>query len=294
MIREQGPPGRAGTPGGVPVFQIGSTVSGPVPLVTITEVNPLLYTLDFVIPQIGTGLPNSWTAVQTFDLPPVFVTGFTATGASTAVDLTISGTFTMNGPGFFVGDSVFNGDTTFNGLNHFVGDTDAVNLTVSGIFKIPNITQLGAGVAQLGTVVIVPDGTLYYAVPSGTNIVIGSMALATVVVFNAAEASFFSSAFVIPAGPSAQVTLYAQLTIVFSGANPPVDVGQFYLRARLDDAVIGTVVSASAGTNFEATIQLSSSVLVPAGAHTMYFTMQGLAVGTSSIVMTGITTRISF
>ncbi len=292
-IREQGPPGRAGTPGGVPVFQIGTVVSGPVPIVTITQVNPLLYTLDFVIPSVGTNLPNTWTAVQTFDLPPVFVTGFTATGSSTAVDFATSGTFTMNGPGVFVGDSVFNGDTTFNGLNHFVGDTDAVNLTVTGDVKLTGVVVLPAATAIQGNVVIGVDGKLYFVVGS-SNIASGSTALAATIVFNAAETAIaFNLPFTIPAGPDAVCGIVMQMTTK-PNVNPPTDWSDFLVRCRLDNAVLGTVVGATGVTVFEGTAQINAVATIPAGSHTLFFTIQGTGDGTNSIDLTSITARISF
>lgn len=292
-IREQGPPGGRGLPGGIPVFQIGATVSGPVPSVTLTMVNPLLYTLDFIIPSVGTNLPNTWSATQTFSVQTIFSDGFAASGSSTIVDLTVSGTL-QAALSIFTGLSTFNGNTVFNGTNDFQGDTTFVNATVNGDFKMPNLAALGAGQAVLGTVVAKADGTFAFTV-GAANSASGSTALAATIVFNASETAIaFNLPFVVPAGPDALCVVVAQMTVNYSGANPPADISNWYFRCRLDNPTIGAQLGINVVSNFEGSVNLNAQVTVPAGAHTLYFTIQGSGLGSSSLTLTNIEARVNF
>lgn len=294
-IREQGPPGSRGLPGGIPVFQIGTTVSGPVPMVTITQVNPLLYTLDFVIPSVGTDLPNTWLATQTFAVPAVFSDGFSALGTSTFVNLTVSGDF-QAAASIFTGLSTFNGNTVFNGTNDFQGDTTFLNTTIAGTFKLTSLIALPANTAILGELVVLADGTIRFSpTTTSANIISGFTALAAVIPFNQSETAIaFNQPFVIPAGGPSSVRIDAILGALPSGANPPADLSQYLLNARLDDAVTGTVVASAIFSNYEAEALLVGNFLVAAGAHTMYYTIQGIGLGSSSVALRNMGGRIEF
>ncbi len=292
-IREQGPPGPGGAPGGIPVFQIGVVVVGPVPQVTILEVNPLLYTLNFVIPSANTTFPNTWTDVQTFNAKAVFNNGFTATGSSTIADLTVQ-TLTVAASGIYVGLQTFNGNTIFNGTNNFVGATTMADLDVNGIFRIPNIVVLPAATAIQGRVVVGTDGRLYFIVGTGSNVASGSTALAATIPFNQVETAIgFNLPFTIPAGPDTAIEIVMQMTLQPT-VNPPTTYSNFRIQVRLDNATLGTVVAATGVSNYESTAQLNGVATVPAGAHTLFFTITGLGTGTSSIALTSISARVTF
>ncbi len=292
-IREQGPPGPGGAPGGIPVFQIGVVISGPVPSVTVIQVNPLLYTLNFVIPSANTSFPNTWIDVQTFSATAVFTNGFTATGSSTIADLTVQ-TLTVSGTGTYVGLQTFNGDATFNGINTFVGATTMTDLTVNGILKIPNIVALPAATAILGRVVVGTDGRLYFIVGTGANVASGSTALAATIPFNQVETAIgFNLPFTIPAGPDASIEIVMQMTVQPT-VNPPASYSNFLVQVRLDNATLGTVVAATGVSVYESTAQLNGRATVPAGAHTLFFTITGLGSGSSSIALTSISARVTF
>ncbi len=295
LIREQGRPGSPGIPGGTPAFVVGTVATGPNPSVTYTMVNPLLYRVDYIIPSTNVNQPNTWTATQTFT--DIIVSGNASVlGTTTLTVLDVSGTAT------FAGLTVFNGATTFNSSADFAAGITTTTLTASGlvtlngIVKIPNIVQLPAATAIQGAVVVQPDGTLNFVVANtGANVVAGSSALAAVVAWNSAEVAIaFSQNFVVPAGPDARVSVVAQVTLQPNGANPPANLSGFIIRARLDDVVIGTVVTANGVTNFEASCNLLGDFTAPAGAHTVFYTIQGLGTGGSSINLTSISGTIKF
>jgi hypothetical protein len=293
MIREQGPPGAGGAPGGIPVFQIGVVISGPVPSVTVVQVNPLLYTLNFVIPSANTSFANTWIEVQTFQSKAVFNAGFTAIGSSTIEDLTVQ-TLTVAGAGTFVGLQTFNGNTIFNGANNFVGAVTTGDLTGNGIIKFPNLVVLPAATAINGTVVMGTDGRLYFVVGSGSNVASGSTGLAANIPFNQAETAIgFNLPFTIPAGPDAAVEIVMQMTLQPT-VNPPPNYSSFLINVRLDNAALGTVIAATGVSNYETTAQLNGRATIPAGSHTLFFTITGLGLGTSTITLTSIAARVTF
>ncbi len=118
-VREEGPPGPAGADGGTPAFQVGTVTSGPDPSVTLTQVTPLLYTIDFVLPSAPTSTPNTWSDTQTFTVEAIFNGGLTANGPVTVDDdltvtqnaslndVTVAGTFSANGTSTFQNASIF-------------------------------------------------------------------------------------------------------------------------------------------------------------------------------------------
>src|SRR5260221_14595569 len=108
-IREQGPPGSRGLPGGTPVFTIGTVTEGTIPSVTIVQMNPLLYQINFVIPSAKLNTNNFWTGIQTFEAQAVFNAGLTAGGSSTMFDLTVTHSFISQGTSLFVGLATFGG-----------------------------------------------------------------------------------------------------------------------------------------------------------------------------------------
>lgn len=295
LIREMGLPGAVGLPGSTPVFVVGTVFSGPAPSVTFTAVNPLLYRVDFIIPSTNIHDAQTWTATQTF--ADVIVDGtFTTNGGATIDVLTVTGIAAFN-------DLVtFGGAVTFSSSLTAVSGITANAITVSGTTTlnstvlIPNIPQLGAAVAILGTVVVLPDGTLNYSPSSsGANTASNTSALSAVIPYNQAETAIaFTLPLVIPSGASAIMNLSAVLKFSVSGANPPSDVSYFFMSCRLDDPVTGTVLGTSNFTNFEASGTVLSLTTVPAGPHTLYFTISGASVGTSSIVLAGITAIANF
>ncbi len=117
-VREEGPPGPAGPDGGVPVFQVGTVTTGS-PDVIITQITPLLYTIDFVLPNVPTNTPNTWSDTQTFTVEAIFNGGLTANGPVTVDDdltvtanavlnnVTVAGTFSANGTSTFQNASIF-------------------------------------------------------------------------------------------------------------------------------------------------------------------------------------------
>lgn len=295
QIREQGLPGAVGLPGQTPTFVVGTVLTGPAPSVTFTMVNSLLYRVDFIIPSTNIHQAQTWTATQTF--ADVVVDGtFTSNGGATFDLLTVVTGITLTGI------STFNGAATFNSSITAVAGITTNAITVSGLttlngaVKIPNITQLTAGQPQQGNVVVAPDGTLYFVVSSSSsNTAFNATALANVIAFGAAESALAANLnFTVPAGPDALVNLAAQLTFIFSGSNPPADISQFILRARLDNAVTGTVVAANDFSNFEASCNTLGQFSAAAGSHVLYFTVQGLGYGSSSVLLQGITSRVTF
>lgn len=144
-MREEGPPGPPGLDGGVPVFQVGSVTTGS-PNVIITQITPLLYTIDFVLPNVPTSSPNTWTDTQTFAVAAIFQGGFTSNGPTTFSDdvtfdqnaafnnVTVAGTFAANGTATFQDVSVFN--------NLSVGN----NIAASGGLTVGSSSSLVGGI----------------------------------------------------------------------------------------------------------------------------------------------------
>jgi hypothetical protein len=298
-IREQGPPGPGGAPGGIPVFQIGVVIAGAVPAVTIVQVNPLLYTLNFVIPSANLTTPNTWTEIQTFQGKAVFNNGFTATGDSNIQTLTV-GNLTVAGNGTYVGLQTFNGGAVFNGPAEFNGGADIDQLRVSGTIQNAGITQLPANTPILGTVAVDNCGNFFYQGTLGPNSTAGSSALAMNVPFNQAETAIpFSLPFVVPNLPACGVAQPAAVIIrgdvvTNAGGAIPVDISSFRVFVRLDNAVTGTILAQRIFTNFEAGGAWITNALIPPGAHTLFFTIAGLSVGSSTITLIAIDCSIDF
>jgi hypothetical protein len=275
---------------------VGTVATGPNPSVTYTMVNPLLYRVDYIIPSTNVNQPNTWTATQTFT--DIIVSGtISALGTTSLTILNVSGAAT------FAGLTVFNGATTFNSSADFAAGITTTTLTASGTVTlngavlIPNIVQLPAATAISGIVVVQPDGTLNFTPGNtGSNVVAGSSGLAQVVLDTSAEVAIaFSQNFTVPAGPDATVNVVAQLTSQVSGTNPPATVSGWIFRIRLDDVVVGTVVVANGITNFEGSVNLLGGFLAPAGAHTLFYTVQGLGgAGTNAINLTSVSGRVTF
>lgn len=146
-VREEGPPGPAGPDGGIPVFEVGSVSTGS-PSVTITQVTPLLYTIDFVLPNVPTSTPNTWSDTQTFTVQAIFNGGLQSNGnVGITGDLSVSGTSTLSG------------DVSIGGILAVNGNTTLANATVTNDLGIGGNLTVGGNSIFTGTVsfTIPPD-----------------------------------------------------------------------------------------------------------------------------------------
>ncbi len=298
-IREQGPPGPGGAPGGIPVFQIGAVVAGATPQVTIVQVNPLLYTLNFVIPSANVNTPNIWTEVQTFQGTAIFSNGFNASGNSTIENLTVQ-KLTVADAGTFIGTQTFTAGAIFNDGIAVTGGVVADNVSVSGTLQNAGIIALPPNVPILGTTVVDNCGNFYFVGNIGPNSVSGSTGLAVNVPFNQAETALpFSLPFTVPnvAGcgvPQPAVVIIRGDIVANAGGALPIDISTFRLFVRLDNAVTGTILAQRTFTNFEAGGTWIVNALIPPGSHTLWFTIAGLSVGTSTITLIAIDCSVDF
>jgi hypothetical protein len=300
-IREQGPPGARGLAGGIPIFQIGTVVSGSVPQVQLIQVNPLLYTMNFVVPSAGTNLPNSWTGIQTFTQQAVFQQGFSAVGAtSTIFSLNVTNDFTSTGTSLFVGGAIFNGAVVFNGAV----TADTIDTTGDATFNadvlIPNIPALAANVCYLGYVVVDNCGRLRFVNGYSPNSASNSNAISQTVTFNQAETQIaMTLPFTVPNVPACGVAMSANTTIfgrvvTGTGGALPADISAFVIRVRLDDPVVGTTLAGPSITNFESQGEWYVNANIAPGAHTLYFTISGNGVGSASILLIFIECSVQF
>lgn len=293
LIREMGLPGQKGLPGSTPVFVVGTVIAGPTPSVTFTAVNPLLYRVDFIIPSTNINTINNWTATQNFT--DVTVAGtFTTTGGATIDVLEVTGAATFGGAVEFNGAVTYNSSAEF--LAGFTANTGTItgDFSVDGTFTNDGISQLPAAMCIRGQVVANDCGQLFYINGQGPNSVVGATALAQSVAFNAAEAGIaFTLAFTVPFVASCGSAMNQNITVfgrvlTNAGGALPADISKFIVQVRLDDLVTGTVIANGTFTNFEAGAQWFVNANVAPGAHTLYFTVQGLGVGTASIGLTEI------
>lgn len=242
--REEGPPGPAGADGGVPVFTVGTVTTGS-PSVTLTQVTPLEYTIDFVLPNVPTSSPNTWSATQTFTVQAVFNGGLAAngpvqinstlgvTGVSTLEDANLSGDLSVDG-----GTTLATLDTTGNanvGGNLSVTGTTSFGGAVS--FTVPpnlGIVALTANENARGFLVLdhnnvvkfVPnfgytqrgqaDGTVIApVVPGDINIAVVDPLVITVPVLT-------------PNQPTPTVDVEATLTIDAGNATAPIQLQMWF------------------------------------------------------------------
>ena len=300
LIREQGRPGAPGVPGGTPVFQVGSVLSGATPSVTYTMINPLLYRVDYIIPGTAVNQANTWTATQTF-AGGVNVTGpLVASGGATLDSLNVSGL------------STFDGGTLFNGAAEFASSLTCLttittaNLAVTGTSTLAGplindgMAALPAGRAIRGIVVADSCGQIYYIQGRGPNSVDGSSALSQSVPYDQAETAIaFTVAFTVPSvadcgSPTSQLcTIYGRI-VTDAGGALPTDVSTYVVRVRLDNPSTGTELANIAFTNFERTGLWNVGQVIPPGTHTLYFTVQGLGLGSSTIGLTEIDCSVNF
>ena len=306
LFREMGLPGPPGAPGTTPAFVIGSVTEGAVPSVTLTKVNPLLYRMDFIIPQTGVNQTNTWTATQTYNATSNFNELATFTGGITTNTLTVSG------PAIFNGASTFGGAVTFESSATFLGGITTNTLTTTGDVNVGGqlittgditdsaIAQLGAGIAIRGTVVADSCGKLFYINGTGPNSNAVSSALALTIAYNAAEGSVgvtlpFTVPNLAPCGTAmnANVNLFGRITSAAGGALP-TDISAFLMLVRLDNSSSGTILASASITNFEKQALWNVNASIAPGPHTLYFTVQGLGVGTSSITLAEIDASINF
>jgi len=300
LIREQGRPGAPGVPGGTPIFQVGTVLSGATPAVTYTMINPLLYRVDYIIPGTATNQANTWTATQTFSGAAIFQGALTTTGGATIDTLHVTG------------DSVFDGATTFGGavicqssfecLTGITTDTLAVttSATVGGAFTNSGAIPLPAGKAVRGIAVLDSCGRLYYINGIGPNSAAAGSLLSQSVTYNQSETAIsFTLPFTVPntadcgSPASAVVNIFGRL-VNNSGGALPSDISAFITRVRLDDPATGTICAQAQFTNFQREVAWNTNVTIPPGAHTMYFTIQGQGDGSSSITLTEIDCSINF
>lgn len=298
-IREQGPPGARGLPGGIPVFTIGTVTSGAVPSVTIVQVNPLLYQINFVIPTVKLNTDNFWTGVQTFEQTAIFQAGLHAAGASTFDQLTASGAFTAEGTALFLGVATFSGPVVLNSDATVAGTVNTLNLHVRGEARF-DATALAPNTCYIGYCVLDSCGRLHYVNAFSPNSAAGGTGLAQVVTFAQSETAIgFNLPFVVPNVPdcgsamSVTSTIFGRVSTNAGGALPP-DISAFRVTVRLDNAVTGTVLATASFTNFEFAGQWYVNAQIPPGSHTLFFTVQGLGVGSSSITLSEVTCAIQF
>lgn len=144
-VREEGPPGPAGPDGGVPVFEVGTVTTGS-PDVIITQVTPLLYTIDFVLPNVPTNTPNTWSDTQTFTVAAIFNGGFTANDDCTVdADLTVTGNTTLNNVSIG-GTLSANGTSTFQNISVFNNLDVSGNANVTGGLSVASTSDLVGGI----------------------------------------------------------------------------------------------------------------------------------------------------
>jgi hypothetical protein len=86
------------------------------PSVTITQVTPLLYTIDFVLPTVPTNTANFWSDTQTFAVEAIFQAGIGVTG-----------------------DSVFTGDVAVSGLSSLTNVTISGDISVNGVASFDSL-----------------------------------------------------------------------------------------------------------------------------------------------------------
>lgn len=156
-VREEGPPGPAGPDGGVPVFEVGTVTTGA-PDVIITQVTPLLYTIDFVLPNVPTDTPNTWSDTQTFTVQSIFNGGLTSNGPAVFEDdltahanailnnVTVAGTLSANGVSTFQNISAFNDLDVGNNISASGGLSVALTSSfIGGILGRTNGAAAAAG-----------------------------------------------------------------------------------------------------------------------------------------------------
>lgn len=138
-LREEGPPGPPGPDGGVPVFTVGTVTTG-VPSVTVNQITPLLYTIDFVLPTVPTNTANLWSDTQTFEVQAVFQAGIAVTGATI-----LTGTLGVSGLSTLQDVSVL-GDLGVNGLCSLASLAVANDVSVGGNLGVTGNTTFGGTV----------------------------------------------------------------------------------------------------------------------------------------------------
>lgn len=300
LIREQGRPGAPGIPGGTPVFQVGTVLSGGTPSVTYTMINPLLYRVDYIIPGTATSQANTWTATQTFAGGVVVTGAFETTGGATLDSLHVTGTSTFDGASEFGGSAEFASSLTCLTTITTANLTASGTSTLNGPLINAGIAALPAAKAILGQVVADSCGQFYYINGQGPNSVVGATALAQSVPFDQAETAIaFTVAFTVPSvadcgsPANANVTIFGRV-VTDAGGALPADISNFIVRIRLDNPTTGTVLAAPKFTNFELEGQWYVNANLAPGTHTLYFTVQGLAVGSASIGLTEIDCSVNF
>lgn len=300
LIREKGRPGSPGVPGGTPVFQVGTVVNGGSPSVTYTMVNPLLYRVDYVLPSAGLADLNEWTALQTF-LAGIATVGITDTGTATLNILVVGGAAEFNGATEFNGAVTFNSSATFAAGLTAEGQSVMQDLAVNGVFIVPGPQSLAAGEVYMGYAVLDSCGRLKITNGVGPNIENGGNNFTQVVAFDAPETAIaLTLPFTVPSvaecgvAPNSVISVYGQLQASVAGAIP-TDISDFTYRIRLDNAVTGQVLYASVINNFQSgqNFNFVAANTAP-GAHTLYFTIQGLAGGSSSITLTALECTVTF
>lgn len=299
LIREMGKPGTPGVPGGTPTFEVGSVVNGATPSVTYTMVNPLLYRVDYVIPSAGTETANTWALEQTF-LGGIATVGITDTGTSNLTILNVSGASTFAGISTFGGAAIFNSSATFNGGLTAFGSSAMQSLLVTGPLSNNGMIGLPASVCIKGQVVVDTCGTFYYINAQGPNSTAGANSLSQTVTFNNTETGIaLTVPFTIPFTPACgtamnqNVQIFGRL-LTNAGGAIPADVSRFIVRVRLDNASTGAVLANDEFTNFEAAANWLVNANLAPGGHTLYFTIQGLGLGSSSIGLTEIDCSVNF
>lgn len=303
-IREQGPQGARGLPGSIPVFQIGTVVAGLTPRVTITEVNPLLYTLDFVIPSANLNSANLWTGIQTFQQQAVFLAGINSSGTSNIDGLTATTAFVSSGTSLFVGVSTFSGAAAFNGGIAVAGGIVTDNLEVDGNATFPGATPITMGECIKGQVYLDSCNKLRYLTGNAPNIATNNGSFSSTITPGSSETAMpINVPFTIPSSCTCGTALARDATItgllefvpaatVTSGA---VDVSIYIMRIRLDNATTGAIVYSSRVSNLDAArnffVQANA---IPPGAHTAFVTLTGAGIGTQNLTAIALGFSVEF
>jgi hypothetical protein len=159
---------------------------------------------------------------------------------------------------------------------------------------------LAANVCYRGYVVVDSCGRLRYVNGFSPNSAASGTALSQTVVFNAAETAIaFNLPLTVPSVPdcgaamAVNATIFGRLVTAAGGALP-ADISTFVIRVRLDNAVTGFTLAGPSITNFESQGEWYVNAQLTPGPHTLFFTISGNGVGSSSIDLIFIECAVNF
>jgi hypothetical protein len=125
---------------------VGSVVAGPDPSVTLTQITPTLWQMDFVLPGAPTSTENTWSEKQTFLVAASFDDGFTSEGpVQINDDLAVTGNSVFQSVQV-LGDIQSNGTAEFASLTVFNDASIGGNLFVAGGFTVMQAVNFNGGV----------------------------------------------------------------------------------------------------------------------------------------------------